>query len=224
MILEALSKSGPAVTVSRDSHDELDQPDYENEHVFQRNKRPARAFHIPQTSISLNGQWGFHYAATPDLAPSWEDIRDPNNRGWQLNSITVPGHWQLQGYGKPHYTNVVYPFPVCPPYVPTENPTGSYVRSFSVPKGWRPDTQLRLRFEGVDSAFHLWVNGVEVGYSQGSRNPAEFDISPCVKRQGDNQVLVRVYQWCDGSYIEDQDQWWLSGMEELVNPRIMIVC
>ncbi|KAK5460877.1 Beta-galactosidase (Lactase) [Exophiala xenobiotica] len=212
MILEALSKSGPAVSVSRKSHGEPEQPDYENEQVFQRNKLPARAYHISHASISLNGQWGFHYAATPDLAPSWEDIHDQDNQGWQLNSIAVPGHWQLQGYGKPHYTNVIYPFPVCPPHVPTENPTGSYIRTFTVPEGWRSDTQLRLRFEGADSAFHLWVNGVEVGYSQGSRNPAEFDISSCVERDGDNQILVRVYQWCDGSYIEDQDQWWLSGI------------
>ncbi|OQV10824.1 hypothetical protein CLAIMM_14760 [Cladophialophora immunda] len=142
MILEAFSQSGPAITVSCKSRSEPDPPDYENEQVFQRNKLPARAFCIPETSISLNGLWGFHYAATPDLAPSWEETQDANNQGCQFDSIAVPGHWQLQGYGKPHYTNVIYPFPVCPPNVPTENPTGSYMRSFCVPEGIFRDVYL----------------------------------------------------------------------------------
>ncbi len=101
------------------------------------------------------------------------------------------------------YTNVVYPFPVDPPNVPFDNnETGSYIRTFTVPESYR-DHQLRLRFEGVDSSFHVWVNGKEVGYSQGSRNPSEFDITAFVN-EGDNTLAVRVYQWCDGSYIEDQ--------------------
>jgi beta-galactosidase len=81
-----------------------------------------------------------------------------------------------------------------------------------VPPSWDADSQLRLRFDGVDSAYHVWVNGTLVGYAQGSRNPHEFDVTPYVRRGGANEVSVRVYQWCDGSYIEDQDQWWLSGL------------
>ena len=102
-----------------------------------------------------------------------------------------------------------------PPNVPSENPTGTYETDFQIPLGWETAGELcyRLRFEGVDSAFHVSVNGFQVGYSQGSRNPAEFDISPLVRagRGEFNRVRVQVYQWCDGSYIEDQDQWWLSG-------------
>lgn len=113
--------------------------------------------------------------------------------------------WQTQGYGHPHYTNIEYPFPVTPPNVSYINPTGSYWREFEVPER-SPDQQLRLRFEGVDSAFHIWVNGEEVGYSQGSRNPSEFDITNYISN-GTNTLATRVYQWSDGSYIEDQDQW-----------------
>ncbi len=99
---------------------------------------------------------------------------------------------------RPHYTNVVYPFPVDPPRVPTENPTGAYRRVFRVPANWR-GLQLHLRFEGVDSAFHVWLNGREIGFSKGSRMPAEFDITHAVQ-DGDNVLAVRVYQWSDGSY------------------------
>lgn len=80
-----------------------------------------------------------------------------------------------------------------------------------MPPNWDEQSHLRLRFDGVDSAFHVWMNGAEVGYSQGSRNPAEFDVTPLMRRDRENEVFVRVYQWSDGSYIEDQDQWWLSG-------------
>jgi beta-galactosidase len=99
---------------------------------------------------------------------------------------------------------VIYPFPVDPPHVPyDDNETGSYIRTFTVPKAFKSD-QLRLRFEGVDSSFHVWVNGKEAGYSQGSRNPSEFDITSLVDIDGENTLAVQVYQFCDGSYIEDQ--------------------
>jgi hypothetical protein len=102
------------------------------------------------------------------------------------------------------YTNMIYPFPIDPPHVPYDaNETGSYLRTFTVPKEFKKD-QLRLRFEGVDSSFHVWVNGKEVGYSQGSRNPSEFDITPYADLDGENTLAVQVYQFCDGSYIEDQ--------------------
>ena len=102
------------------------------------------------------------------------------------------------------YTNVNYPFPVDPPHVPyDQNETGCYLKTFELPKGFEED-QLRLRFEGVDSAFHVWVNGKEIGYSQGSRNPSEFDITKSVYFGGENVLAVKVYQYSDGSYIEDQ--------------------
>jgi beta-galactosidase len=181
-------------------------PDYSNEAVFRRNTLPPRSYHIPETSLLLNSRWDFHYASSPLKAPSPKSAPDAL---W--TTIQVPGHWQLQGHGIPHYTNVQYPIPVCPPHVPTENPTGTYRRTFHVPSSWDRTSQLRLRFDGVDSAYHVWVNGTLVGYAQGSRNPHEFDVTQYINRKGPNEVSVRVYQWCDGSYIEDQDQWWLSG-------------
>lgn len=186
------------------------KPDYCNEAVFRRNCLPARSYHIPETSLLLNGSWDFHYASTPLEAPEPEAVKDTT---WTKQN--VPGHWQLQGYGKPWYTNTQFPIPVCPPYVPTEDPTGTYKRTFHVPSTWDGTDELRLRFDGVDSAYHFWVNGVLVGYAQGARNPHEFDVSEHVDRNGPNELLVRVYQWSDGTYIEDQDQWWLSGMNSV---------
>ncbi|MFA9479771.1 glycoside hydrolase family 2 TIM barrel-domain containing protein, partial [Phycisphaerales bacterium AB-hyl4] len=156
----------------------------------------------------LNGRWRFHYATHPALSPRAFHQNDFDDAGWE--ALDVPGHWQLQGYGRPHYTNVVYPFPVDPPRVPTENPTGSYRRTFHLPD--RPaDQRFVLRFDGVDAAFHVYLNGEQVGYSQGSRMTAEFDVTDMV-REGENLLAVRVYQWCDGTYLEDQDMWWLSGI------------
>ena len=203
-------------------------PDYCNQEIFERNRLPPRAYHIPKTSLVLNGNWSFVYAPTPLHAPnprlysqnrqiyagtpSSDDFFDETAEPLHWDKITVPGHWQLQGHGRPQYTNVIYPFPVRPPQVPTENPTGTYRRLFHIPASWPRTSQVRLRFDGVDSAYHVWVNGREVGYSQGSRNPAEFDVTEMVRWHEENTVLVRVYTWCDGSYIEDQDQWWLSGI------------
>ncbi|KAK2731282.1 hypothetical protein FQN55_004794 [Onygenales sp. PD_40] len=189
-------------------------PDYENPKVFSRNRLKARSYFIPEQSVLLSGNWDFCYTSSPLIAPEPTelDAKNSDDQTTRWSSIEVPGHWQLQGYGKPHYTNVIYPFPVCPPHVPTQNPTGTYRRTFYVPPSWDSSSQLRLRFEGVDSAYHLWVNGIAVGYAQGSRNPAEFDISNVVRRDSSNEIFVRVYKWSDGSYIEDQDQWWLSGI------------
>lgn len=187
--------------------------DWENPRVLQRNKLTPRAFYLPDTSVSLNGRWDFHYAESPLLAPPVTSggKSDPIFDSNEWTSINVPGHWQLQGHGKPNYTNTIFPFPCDPPRVPSQNPTGTYHRIFTVPTGWDRSSQLRLRFDGVDSAYHVWVNGREVGYAQGSRNPAEFDITEFVRPSTENNLVVRVYQWSDGSYIEDQDQWWLSG-------------
>ncbi|CAG8949723.1 hypothetical protein HYFRA_00004041 [Hymenoscyphus fraxineus] len=192
-----------------------EKDDFQNELVFERNRLPPRAYFIPKHALNLNGRWKFHYAPCPAKAPSEsEDIESIEGS----STIDVPGHWQLQGHGKPHYTNVQFPFPVCPPYVPSKNPVGTYSTEFRVPSKWNSEGEMsyRLRFEGVDSAFHLSVNGspFQARYSQGSRNPAEFDITDLLTKDGSslNKVTVRVYQWCDGSYIEDQDQWWLSGI------------
>lgn len=206
-------------------------PDWEDQNVFQRNRLPPRSYYIPDTSLCLNGTWSFNYAPTPYHAPDGtraSEVKpsasaeaqgtsrefDPHiceQSAYSWSPITVPGHWQLQGHGRPQYTNVVYPFPACPPYAPTENPTGTYRRTFEVPPHWHSTSQIRLRFDGVDSAFYLFVNGVKVGYSQGSRNPAEFDVTSHVRRDGPNILVVQNLQWCSASYIEDQDQWWLSG-------------
>ncbi|RLL43832.1 DUF4981 domain-containing protein [Oceanobacillus piezotolerans] len=156
----------------------------------------------------LNGQWKFHYAETPDTAPVdfYEDDYDVS--GWE--DLQVPSNWQMNGYGRPHYTNVSYPFPVDPPFIPSENPTGSYRREFYVTEQMLQVFTI-LRFEGVDSAFHVWVNGEFAGFSMGSRLASEFDVTSFL-REGKNTISIRVYQWSVGSYLEDQDMWWLSGI------------
>lgn len=195
-------------------------PDWSNLAVLHQNTLPARShfysyasqdaaltFDREQSEFhSLNGTWKFHYDHSPFDAPIWETA---DTDSWA--DIEVPGMWQRQGYGHPHYTNIDWPFPITPPNVSYENPTGSYWREFEVPEDWA-DQQIRLRYEGVDSAFHVWVNGKEVGYSQGSRNPSEFDITDYLSPEGPNTLATRVYQWSDGTYLEDQDQWWLSGI------------
>lgn len=191
------------------------QPDWNNLSVIHRNTLPPRASFYSYTSEtdaltydttksssqSLSGTWKFHLANSPAEAP---DFAKSDLSKW--SSIQVPSMWQLEGHGSgPHYSNVNYIFPVDPPNVPSnENETGSYHRIFEIPRTWA-DTLIRLRFEGVDSSFHVWVNGKEVGYSQGARNPSEFDITNFVLT-GENTIAVRVYKWCDGSYIERQDQ------------------
>ncbi|KAF9877887.1 hypothetical protein CkaCkLH20_04463 [Colletotrichum karsti] len=196
-------------------------PDWTNLNVLHRNTLAPRAHFYSYANedaalsfdryqsefLSLNGTWKFHYDQSPFEAPIWETA---NVTSW--DDIEVPGMWQRQGYGHPHYTNIDYPFPVTPPNVSYINPTGSYWREFEIPEDWDSDDQIRLRLEGVDSAFHVWVNGEEVGYSQGSRNAHEFDITDYLTPGEANSLAARVYQWSDGSYIEDQDQWWLSGI------------
>jgi beta-galactosidase len=123
----------------------------------------------------------------------------------------VPSQWQLHGYGAPAYTNVVYPFPVEPPHVPDENPTGDYRRTFTAPGEWS-GTDAVVRFEGVDSCLRVWLNGVELGTAMGSRLPSEFDVGELLRPGEENVLAVRVHQWSAGSYLEDQDMWWLSGI------------
>ena len=197
--------------------------DWQNPALTNRNRLPARSyfFHYPDATSALtlqrtetpwfqllNGNWKFHYDPTPIEAPA--DFFKPAFDVSTWDNIAVPGNWQMQGYGRPHYTNVQFPFPTDPPHVPTENPTGSYRREFHIGDDWQGQN-LILRFEGVDSAFHVWVNGKAVGFSKGSRIPAEFDIT-AIAKPGINTLAVRVYQWSDGTYCEDQDMWWLSGI------------
>ncbi len=166
------------------------------------NKNTSSAFK------NLNGVWKFKFYDNPAFVDEGFYDKSYDASGW--DNIEVPSNWQLKGYGYPHYTNVQYPFPNDPPHVPTENPTGCYVRNFDIVEEWK-DKKIYLRFEGVDSAFYLWINGKEAGFSKGSRLPAEFDISSFVE-PGENTMAVKVIQWSDGSYLEDQDTWWLSGI------------
>jgi beta-galactosidase len=169
----------------------------------------ARAwFRSDAPSLSLNGAWRFRLSPSADIEPDLgrEDLDDSR---WDL--LTVPSHWQLHGYGSPAYTNVRYPFPVDPPHVPDENPTGDYRRSFMLPKGWE-GMRILLRFDGIDSCARVWLNGSEVGITSGSRLPTEFDVTDLIRTDASNTLAVRVHQWSSGSYLEDQDMWWLSGI------------
>ncbi|MBE1556300.1 beta-galactosidase subunit alpha [Sporosarcina limicola] len=157
---------------------------------------------------SLNGSWKFLFMEAPEYSPL--NFEQANFDVGDWDTITVPSNWQIEGYGNMHYSDLWYNFPIRPPYVPTDNPTAIYKRTFTIGENWL-DEDVILRFQGVDSAFHLWINGREVGYSKGARMTTEFDISSYVT-PGENEVTVRVYQWSDGTYLEDQDMWWLSGI------------
>ncbi|QDU57882.1 glycoside hydrolase family 2 TIM barrel-domain containing protein [Aeoliella mucimassa] len=210
------------------------QPDWENERVFRVNKELPRATGYPAPSEevalernaetnpwvqTLNGQWKFKWSPDPSSRP--EEFFKPEFSTEEWDEIAVPGNWQLQGYGVPLYTNVTYPFKVDPPRVMGEppanytnykdrNPVGSYRRTFAVPEDWE-GKPVFVQFDGVDSAFYLWVNGEKVGYSQDSRTPAIFDLTKYLK-PGDNTIAVEVYRYSDGSYLEDQDFYRLSGI------------
>jgi beta-galactosidase len=174
---------------------------------------PARAWlHDDAPRVPLTGEWSFRLSA--GLADAADDLADPDTSAW--DTITVPGHWQLSGYGSPAYTNIEYPFPLEPPHVPTDNPTGDYVRTITVPADW-DGARVVLRFEGVDSRFAVRVNGTFVGWSSGSRLPSEFDLTDLVAPGKEIRLAVRVHQWSAGSYLEDQDMWWLSGIFREVN-------
>lgn len=173
------------------------------EKAFLNNNRYTHAFK------NLNGVWKFMFLDAPEYSP--EGFFNSDFDVTKMDDITVPGNWQLQGYGKMHYSDLWYNFPINPPYVPTENPTGIYKRTFFVEESYR-DKKIIIRFCGVDSAYHLWINGKEVGYSKVARNESEFDITDFIRVGEENDVTVRVYQWSDGTYLEDQDMWWESGI------------
>ncbi|SEG79517.1 glycoside hydrolase family 2 TIM barrel-domain containing protein [Paenibacillus sp. UNC499MF] len=201
----------------------LQRRDWENLDVLERDRLPARASFIPygeekkaltyaeersDRTLLLNGTWAFRYTNSPEEAPA--GFYEPEFDAAAWDRLPVPSCWQLHGYGAPHYTDLYYPFPVDPPRVPAANPTGSYRREFTLPACWT-DKDVVIRFHGVDSACNVWLNGEYVGYSEGSRLTAEFDLSPFI-RSGRNVLAVQVYQWSAGSYLEDQDMWWLSGI------------
>jgi len=157
----------------------------------------------------LGGDWKFNWSKNPASRPA--DFYKTSFNDSQWGTIPVPSNWQMHGHGTPIYVNIKYPFPKKPPRAPREyNPVGSYRRTFTLPKSWKGRRTL-IHFAGVDSAFYLWLNGKKVGYSQGSRTPAEFDITDYLK-EGENLLAVEVYRWCDGSYFEDQDFWRLAGI------------
>ncbi len=197
------------------------QPDWENELVTGINKEAPRASVMPaeQRQLSLNGEWKFHFSMTPAERPV--DFYQPDYCVEDWADIPVPSNWQLYGFGTPIYTNYTYPFKANPPKVtdtPPKNWTsfkernsvGSYRRDFSLPESWQGE-RVMIRFDGVESAFYIWLNGQKVGYSEDSYTAAEFDLTPYVK-PGNNTLAVEVYRWSDGSYLEDQDFWRLSGI------------
>jgi beta-galactosidase len=211
-------------------------PDWENQAVFRINKEAPRATTMPFPSAELaaskprlespwckllNGDWKFHHVGHPDDAPA--DFEKPAFDDASWKTIPVPSNWQMHGYGRPLYTNITYPFAKNPPTVMGEPPqwysnypvksrneVGSYRQKFTLPGDWK-NRRTFIVFGAVDSAFHLWINGRKVGYSQDSRTPAEFDITPYLQ-EGENLLAARVYQYSDGSYLEDQDMWRLSGI------------
>ena len=199
--------------------------DWENPAVLHMNTEPPHATLFPYTDAagalgmdpslspyvrSLNGDWKFHWVPKPADRPGDFYRTDFDDGSW--DTIPVPSNWQLHGYGVPIYVNQPYSFrPADPPNIPQDdNPVGSYRTTFTVPASWE-GRQVFLHFKGVDSVFYLWINGQRVGYSQGSRTPAEFNITPYLV-EGENQLAAEVYRYCDGSYLECQDFWRLSGI------------
>ena len=200
--------------------------DWENPAILGINKLPYHAtLQLPSKEkecreiLSLDGKWRFHWSPNPDQRPVGFEQEDYDVSGWDF--ITVPGNWQMQNYGLPIYTNITYPFQRNRPSVTGEpakdwyaydhrNPVGSYVTEMEVTKEMLAQ-HLILHFGGVKSAMYVWVNGKRVGYSQNSMSPAEFDVTSFV-RKGKNRLAVEVYRWSDGSYLEDQDMWRLSGI------------
>jgi beta-galactosidase len=198
--------------------------DWENPAVSEINREPVRAYFIPYASSdqamkfdiwkspfiqSLNGTWQFNLAHTPDVRPFYFFKDDYDTKDWK--TISVPGNWELQGYDVPIYVNVQYPFKPTPPLPPKNyNPVGSYKRTFTIPENWNGQ-DIYLHIGAVSSAMYVWVNEQQVGYSEDSKTPAEFNITKYLKK-GENSLAVEVYRWCDGSYLEDQDFWRMSGI------------
>jgi beta-galactosidase len=207
---------------------EKEPRDWENPEMFNQNREAPHATLISypdeQSALdaikanspnyrSLDGIWKFNWVKSPDQRPFWFFKNDYDTRDWK--DIEVPSNWQMKGYDVPIYVNISYPYKNNPPFIPHDfNPVGSYKRNFKVPSDWR-DKEVFLHFGAVSSAFYVWVNEQLVGYNEDSKVPAEFNITKYLKK-GNNTVAVEVYRWCDGSYLEDQDFWRLSGIQRTV--------
>lgn len=215
------------------------QNDWENQHITRLDTEPPTAAHISFSSLenammgdlekstfyfTLNGFWKFNWVANPEERPFDFYKDDYDISEW--DDIQVPSNWQMLGYGQPIYTNINYPFDKNPPFIAGNNgnAVGSYFREFTIPAEWE-ERELFLNFDGVESAFYVWINGEKVGYAQDSRTIASFNISKYV-RNGNNTLAVQVLRWSDGSYLEDQDFWRLSGIYRNVyltaRPRVYV--
>lgn len=217
--------------------------DWENETIFAINKEPGHATYIPFPDVeslksdktfdkpweepssslyrSLNGNWKFHWVKQPSERP--QDFYKINYDVSAWKEIPVPSNWEMHGYGTPIYTNITYPHKNNPPFIEPQkgytnefevNPVGSYRRDFTIPADW-DGKEIFVHFDGVYSGMYVWINGKKVGYSQGANNVAEFNITGYVK-PGDNTIAAEVYRWTDGSYLEDQDMFRLSGIHRPV--------
>lgn len=198
--------------------------DWENPFIVQKNREASRStlYSYPNEKLaktlereqspwykSLNGTWKFNWVVKPSEAPNDFFKEDYNVSTW--DDITVPSSWEMKGYGRGTYVNSGYPFPNNPPYIDhSHNPVGSYKRTFDIPQDWDDKTVL-INFGGVSNAYYLYINGKEVGYNQGSYCTSEFDITKYIQ-PGINTIAVKVYRWSDGSYLEDQDNWRMSGI------------
>ena len=229
-----LSLSLPAVSTGQEVISPIEpqvdpkRPDWENPAVFALGKQPARATGFPFESrdraiaghrtksdrfLLLNGQWRFLLSPDAEKVPVGFEKADYDVTGWK--EIKVPADWQAQGHDQPRYNNITYPFPANRPLIPhAANPVGSYRRDIEVPAGWS-GSDIILHIGAAGSAYYVWLNGQKVGYSEDSKLPSEFDVTRFV-RPGRNTVAIQVYRWSDGSYLEDQDFWRVSGIEREV--------
>ena len=196
---------------------------YEDLNMLHEGTMPDRSYYIPASAfmdrldehredsdriLMLNGEWYFRYHESIYLLE--EDFYGTEQDVEQYDKVAVPGVWQMYGYDTHQYTNIRYPFPFDPPYVPQDVPCGVYIRDLLYEKD--PEApKAYLDFEGVDSCFYLWLNGRYVGYSQVSHSTSEFDVTPYLK-EGRNRLVLLVLKWCDGSYLEDQDKFRMSGI------------
>ncbi|MDO5968720.1 glycoside hydrolase family 2 TIM barrel-domain containing protein [Flavivirga aquimarina] len=203
-----------------------ENPEWENPEIFQINREEPTASFYKYSTVddalkneswnnstlyhSLNGQWNFYYADSVSARPTDFYKTDFNIKNW--DTINVPSNWEMQGFGIPVYINRIYIFPANPPFIPHNiNNVGSYKRDFEISEDW-DGKDIYLHFAGVSGAMYVWVNGQKVGYNEGSKTPAEFNITDFVKT-GKNSVSVQVLRWSDASYMEDQDFWRLSGID-----------
>ncbi len=201
------------------------QNDWENPEVFEKNVEKAHATFYPYSNVekalencveranyimSLNGMWKFNYVKQASLRPTNFYRTDFDNSAW--DNIPVPGNWEMYGYGFKNYSNSAYPFKMDQPRIADEySPVGSYVTTFELPENW-DGRKIYIQLGAVKSGYYIWLNGKEVGYHQDSKLPGEFDITPYLEK-GKNKLAVQVFQFTDGSYLEDQDFWRLSGIQ-----------